>query len=184
MNSSENLANPVALKPEPHERIWGSNRLEPWFPNTTKKIGEVWFRQAESAVLVKFLFATENLSVQVHPNDAMARRCGHARGKTEMWHILSAEPNARIAVGFQSTVTKEQVRSAAADGSIMGLLRWIPVQPGQSWFIPAGAVHAVGAGVTLCEIQQNSDLTYRLHDFGRGRDLHIEDSLQAADLAF
>jgi len=167
-----------------HPRIWGSTQLEPWFPNPHEKIGEVWFPQAESPVLVKFIFTTENLSVQVHPGDAMAQQEGHARGKTEMWHILNAVPGAEIALGFECPITPEQVSIAAQDGSIMNLLRWLPVHPGETWFVPAGAVHAIGAGVTLCEVQQNSDVTYRLFDYGRGRELHLEQSLRAANLAY
>ncbi len=184
MTSLSEPASIRQLQPERHYRIWGSTRLEPWFPNTSEKIGEVWFSEPESLVLVKFLFATENLSVQVHPNDALAQQKGHPRGKTEMWHILRTEPGAKIALGFNTPVTANQVREAALDGSIMGLLRWIPVHPGETWFIPAGAVHAIGAGVTVCEVQQNSDLTYRLFDYGRGRELHLEDSLLAANLSF
>jgi len=184
MSSSHEPANARQLQPQQHHRVWGSHRLEPWFPNTTEKIGEVWFSQPESAVLVKFLFATENLSVQVHPGDAMAQQHGHPRGKTEMWHILKTAPEAKIALGFHSPVTADQVRQAALDGSIMGLLRWLPVHPGETWFIPAGTVHAIGAGVTVCEVQQNSDVTYRLFDYGRGRELHLAESLQAADLSY
>ncbi len=184
MTSSSEPASLRQLKPERHYRIWGSTRLEPWFPDTSEKIGEIWFPEPESPVLVKFLFATENLSVQVHPDDALAQQKGHPRGKTEMWHILKTEPGAKIALGFNAPVTSQQVREAALDGSIMGLLRWIPVHPGETWFIPAGAVHAIGAGVTVCEVQQNSDLTYRLFDYGRGRELHLEDSLLAANLSY
>ncbi len=144
----------------------------------------MWFREEHSPVLVKFLFTTENLSVQVHPDDLLARQSGHPRGKTEMWHILQAAPDARIALGFVHPVTEAAVRAAAVDGSIMGLLRWIPVVAGQTWFIPAGAVHAIGAGITLCEVQQNSDVTYRLFDYGRNRGLHLEESLRAADLNY
>ncbi len=184
MNSSPAHTKPQRLTPQMHARIWGATELEPWFPNPADKIGEVWFPQAESPVLVKFIFTTENLSVQVHPGDAMAQQDGHPRGKTEMWHILKAAPNAKIALGFESPLTPEQLLTAAQDGSIMHLLRWLPVHPGQTWFVPAGAVHAIGAGVTLCEVQQNSDVTYRLFDYGRGRELHLEQSLRAADLAF
>ncbi len=177
-------AKPRALKPEFRERIWGVDRLQPWFPDPEKRTGEVWFRDPDSPILIKFLFTTENLSVQVHPNDTQARESGDCLGKTEMWHVLSAEPGARIALGFAERVSHDQVRRAAGDGSIMGLLRWIPVTAGESFFIPAGAVHALGAGLTICEVQQNSDVTYRLFDYGRGRDLHLDESLQVLDLDF
>lgn len=178
------LPKPERIEPEQRERVWGSRKLEPWFPNPEVQIGEVWFREEHSPVLVKFLFTTENLSVQVHPDDRLARLSGHPRGKTEMWHILEAAAGARIALGFVQPVTREQVRAAARDGSIMELLRWIPVQTGQTWFIPAGAVHAIGAGITLCEVQQNSDVTFRLFDYGRPRELHLEESLRAANLDY
>lgn len=184
MNSSADRGKPAFLQPEFHERIWGSLELEPWFANPVHRTGEAWFREPESTVLVKFLFTTENLSVQVHPDDNLARSHGHPRGKTEMWHILRAQPSARIALGFKDRPTAAEVEAAALDGSIMDMLRWIPVSAGDTWFIPAGAVHAIGAGITLCEVQQNSDVTYRLFDYGRGRDLHIRESLEAMDLEF
>jgi mannose-6-phosphate isomerase len=184
MTLSGVLTKPEQILPVLRERIWGSTQLSPWFPDPPHKIGEVWFQHPALDVLVKFLFTAENLSVQVHPGDALARQQGFPRGKTEMWHILRATPSAQIALGFAETVTPDQVRRAAADGSIMGLLRWIPVHPGQTWFIPAGAVHAIGAGITLCEIQQDSDLTYRLYDYGRGRPLHLDESLRALNLSF
>lgn len=175
---------PRALAPEFHERVWGVDRLQPWFPDPPRKTGEVWFRDADSSILIKFLFTTENLSVQVHPDDTRARESGHCRGKTEMWHVLHAEPGAQIALGFAGPVSADQVRRAAGDGSIMALLRWIPVTAGDSFFVPAGAVHALGAGLTICEVQQNSDVTYRLFDYGRGRDLHLDQSLRVSDLGF
>ena len=189
MTLSSSPTRPERILPVMQERIWGSTHLDPWFPDLTlhgpsRKVGEVWFQPPGLPVLVKFLFAAENLSVQVHPNDALAQQLGFPRGKTEMWHILRAEPGAQIALGFSEPVTPDQVRRAAADGSIVGLLRWIPVHPGETWFIPAGAVHAIGAGITLCEIQQSSDLTYRLYDYGRGRPLHLDESLRALNLAF
>ncbi len=179
MNLLPEPASSRLLSPEFHERVWGSHQLEPLFPNSERKIGEVWFPEPDFPVLVKFLFTTENLSVQVHPDDRTARELGHVRGKSEMWHILAAAPSARIAVGFASPATRDQIGQAALDGSIMNMLRWVPARPGDSWFIPAGTVHAVGAGITLCEVQQNSDVTYRLFDYGRGRELHREQSLRA-----
>jgi mannose-6-phosphate isomerase len=125
-------------------------------------------------LLIKFLFTTDNLSVQVHPNDEQAQRTGKPRGKTEMWHILRAEPGARIALGLKRPVTAEELRQSALDGSIVELLNWIPVQAGQTFFTPAGTIHAIGAGIALCEIQQYSDITYRLYDWGRGRELHLD----------
>ena len=110
------MTRPVRLKAAQHEKIWGSMNLEPWFPRSDKKIGEVWFT-AESAipVLVKFLFTSDKLSVQVHPAGAL--------GKTEMWYILRAEPGAQIALGFRKRLSRERMREAAQSGEIESLLR-------------------------------------------------------------
>jgi mannose-6-phosphate isomerase len=163
------------LIPDFRERVWGSTRLEPWYPNPDKKIGEVWFEdQPPLPLLVKFIFTTEKLSVQVHPGDEYARKHHGSRGKTEMWHILAAEPGARIAAGFTQSLTESELREASQSGEIETLLNWIDARPGDTFFIPAGTVHAIGAGLALCEIQQNSDVTYRLYDYGRPRELHLD----------
>jgi mannose-6-phosphate isomerase len=169
------------LAPAFYERVWGVDNLSPWFPEAAppegKRFGEAWFtNETPLPILVKFLFTSANLSVQVHP----AGECGV--GKTEMWHILRAEPGARIALGFERDLSAAELRAAALSGEIEQLLRWIPVSAGETYFIPAGAVHAIGAGITLCEIQQNSDITYRLYDYGRPRELHLDLGLAAADL--
>jgi len=170
------------IEPRFVERVWGSLHLEPWFPNPAVKTGEVWFPAGR--LLIKFLFTTEALSVQVHPDDAYAQMHHASAGKTEMWHILEAAPGARLAAGFAEPVTREQVRAAALDGSIEKLLGWHEVQAGETFFMPAGAVHALGAGLVVCEIQQLSDITYRLFDYGRqpARELHLDRSLDVADL--
>jgi mannose-6-phosphate isomerase len=170
------------LEPSFREKIWGATRLEPWFPNSPSKIGEVWFEAAHDLPLVKFLFTTEKLSVQVHPDDAYARRHHGSSGKTEMWYVLAAEPGARIAAGFREPLTREQARAAAVSGEIEGLLQWFEARPGDTFFIPAGTVHAIGAGLALCEIQQNSDVTYRLYDYGRPRELHLDQALAVSRL--
>ena len=160
------------LTPRFLEKIWGSAHLEPWFASRDAsvvggKVGEVWFEGSEpSPLLVKFIFTSEDLSVQVHPE-----------GKTEMWHILAAQPGARIAAGFREPVSEGRLRAAAESGEIMDLLEWHAAAPGDTFFIPAGTVHAIGAGLVLCEIQQNSDVTYRLYDYGRPRELHLERGL-------
>jgi mannose-6-phosphate isomerase len=164
---------PQRLTPRFLEKVWGSTRLEPWFPNSQKKIGEVWFEGvADLPLLIKFLFTSENLSVQVHPE-----------GKTEMWHILAAEPGAKIAAGFREPVTAEQAKAAALSGEIEEMLEWFDAAPGDTFFIPAGTVHAIGAGLSLCEIQQWSDVTYRLYDYGRPRELHLDQGLAVSDLS-
>jgi mannose-6-phosphate isomerase len=170
------------LEPTFHERPWGTRNLDPWFPNARAKagpfpIGEVWFETPEVPLLVKFLFAKENLSVQVHPDDAYAQFHHSSPGKTEMWRVLKAEPGAKIAAGFREPVTSEQARAGALDGKIVNMLEWFDARPGDTFFIPAGTVHAIGGGVTMCEIQQQSDITYRFFDYGRGRELHLDSAL-------
>ena len=169
-----------AIEPKFVEKVWGSRRLEPWFPDRTEKTGEVWFPAGE--LLIKFLFTTEDLSVQVHPNDDYAREHEQSRGKTEMWHILRAEPGASVALGFRSRVEREALPELAKTGAIVERLAWFPCEPGDTFFVPAGTVHAIGHGLALCEIQQNSDVTYRLYDYGRPRELHLERSLDVSKL--
>ncbi len=165
------------------EKVWGSTHLEPLFPNSQHKIGEVWFEGVDDLpLLIKFLFTTEKLSVQVHPADDYARRHHNSRGKTEMWHILRAEPGAQIAAGFRETITPQRLRDASLSGEIENLLQWFDAAPGDTFFIPAGTVHAIGAGLTLCEIQQHSDVTYRLYDYGRPRELHLDQALDVINL--
>ena len=160
------------LTPRLVPKVWGSKHLEPWFPDASEKIGEVWFEAAEPLpLLVKFLFTTEALSVQVHPE-----------GKTEMWHILAADPGAKIAAGFREPITEERLRASALSGEIEDLLQWFEARPGDTFFIPAGTVHAIGAGLTLCEIQQHSDITYRLFDYGRPRELHLDEGARVSEL--
>jgi mannose-6-phosphate isomerase len=160
------------LTPRLVPKVWGSKHLEPWFPDASEKIGEVWFEAAEPLpLLVKFLFTTEALSVQVHPE-----------GKTEMWHILAADPGAKIAAGFREPITEERLRASALSGEIEDLLQWFEARPGDTFFIPAGTVHAIGAGLTLCEIQQHSDITYRLFDYGRPRELHLDEGARVSKL--
>ncbi len=175
------------LEPAFHGRVWGTRTLDPWFtdaPVQTSQlpIGEVWFETPEVPLLVKFLFTEQDLSVQVHPDDDHARLHHNSPGKTEMWHVLAAHKGAKIAAGFREPVTREQVRAAALDGTVMNLLEWFEAQTGDIFFIPAGTVHAIGAGLTICEIQQRSDITYRLYDYGRGRELHLDHALAVSRL--
>jgi mannose-6-phosphate isomerase len=171
------------LTPSFKEKVWGSPRLEPLFPNSLNKIGEIWFEHAAPLpLLIKFLFTSENLSVQVHPADPYARLHHDSPGKTEMWHILAAEPGAQIAAGFKDTITPRRLREASLSGDIENLLQWHSAKPGDTFFIPAGTVHAIGAGITLCEIQQQSDVTYRLYDYGRPRELHLDHAVKVSDL--
>jgi mannose-6-phosphate isomerase len=168
-----------AIEPRFIPKIWGSKELEPWFPNPTEPTGEVWFPAGE--LLIKFLFTTENLSVQVHPKDDYAALHEQSLGKTEMWHILRAAPDAKVALGFTEPVGPQQFRKSAESGEIVDLLEWMPAHAGDTFFAPAGTVHAIGAGLALCEIQQNSDVTYRVFDYGRDRGLQLEKALEVAD---
>ncbi len=143
--------------------------------------------ESEFPLLVKLLFPSEKLSVQVHPDDAMAQEMGQPRGKTECWYVLEAETGATIALGLREGVTAEAVRTAV-DGvhrvgmTLEDLLEWVPVTVGEMIFVDAGTVHAIGPGVVLLETQQTSDTTYRLYDYGRGRELHLELGLRALKL--
>jgi len=174
------------LAPTVLEKVWGSALTEPWLANPEgKKVGELWFSApAELPVLVKFLFTSERLSVQVHPGDAYANARHMSTGKTEMWHVLRAEPGATVALGLRESISRERLHAAALNGDIVDLLQWIPTHPGDTFFVPAGTIHAIGAGLVLCEIQQFSDVTYRLFDYHRKpeRELHLDDSLAVACL--
>lgn len=130
-------------------------------------------------LLLKLLFPRDKLSVQVHPNDAIAQLQGEPRGKTECWYVLSAEPGASIALGLRPGTTAEAVRKAVAAQTLEELLDWLPVFAGDMIYVDAGTVHSIGPGVVLLETQQYSDLTYRLYDFGRPRELHLELAMRA-----
>jgi mannose-6-phosphate isomerase len=170
----------VRLTPSLREKVWGKTRLSPWFPDSERPVGEAWFLAGrELPLLVKLLFTSEKLSVQVHPDDGE----NGPRGKTEMWHILEAEPGARIALGFREPITRERLWVSTRTGEVEELLNWIPVQAGETYFTPAHTVHAIGAGIVLCEIQQNSDVTYRLWDYGRPREIHVEKAVPISDLS-
>jgi mannose-6-phosphate isomerase len=130
-------------------------------------------------LLLKFLFPTQKLSVQVHPDDEGARTIGQSCGKTECWYVLAAQPGAQVALGFKNGVTKADVEQAIRDVRLEELINWIDVHPGELIYVDAGTVHAIGPGVVMVETQQNSDTTYRLYDYGRPRELHIKEGLAA-----
>ncbi len=173
---------PTRLTASLREKIWGATALGPWFPDSREKIGEVWFVSDGKPlpILIKFIFTSGHLSVQVHPDDEYARIHEGSPGKTEMWHILRADPGATIAVGLRSEISSERLREAAISGEIESLLNWIRVSPGDTIFTAPGTIHAIGAGVALCEIQQQSDVTYRLYDYGRPRELHLDRAIAVA----
>ena len=166
------------------EKPWGRDVLPaPFVAPGGSRIGEIWFEPPPQlpGLLVKYIFTSEALSVQVHPSDAQTLAGGLGRqGKEECWLIVAAEPGARLGIGFDAAITPDAMRAAALDGSIEGLLTWHPVEPGDFFYIPANTVHAIGAGVSLIEVQQNSDITYRLYDYGRPRELHLDEGIAVA----
>ena len=173
----------IARKP------WGRLDLQPWssIDASTDPVGELWLERTDksalnAALLLKLLFTSQPLSIQVHPNDQVARSIGLPNGKTEAWYILSAQPGARIALGLNRHLSPQALREAIRDGSIADLVQWRPVAQGDVIFVPGGTIHAIGADIVLAEIQQRSDTTFRLFDFGRHRELH-EDSVVAASEA-
>jgi mannose-6-phosphate isomerase len=198
---------PFRLQPTFSQRVWGRKDLRPWYEETgtTELVGEAWLTGPDCVVetgdlegqifktvaaehptglgggefplLVKMLFPNEKLSVQVHPNDAQAQAMGQPRGKTECWYVLEAEPGATVALGLKPGVTPDTVRAGVADGTMESLMEWVPVSEGDMIFVDAGTVHAIGPGVVLLETQQTCDVTYRLYDYGRPRELHLEQGI-------
>jgi mannose-6-phosphate isomerase len=167
---------------------WGVTDLRPWssVDGSGEAIGELWFQRADESapiptLLLKLLFTSEPLSIQVHPDDAFARSIGLPNGKTEAWYILSALPNAQVAVGLKRHLTSQELRASIRDGSIADLVQWRPVSDGDTIFVPAGTVHAIGAGIVLAEIQQHSDATFRIFDYGRRRELNEDNAVAVAD---
>ena len=126
---------------------------------------------------MKFLFPREWLSVQVHPNDAEAQAIGQPRGKNECWYVLSAEPDAKLALGFREEITPEEIERAIREGTLESKLKYVPVKAGDMVYVEAGTIHAIGPGMVVLETQQYSDTTYRLYDYGRPRELHLKDGL-------
>ena len=166
------------------EKPWGVDVLPaPFTAPAGQRIGEIWFEPpaALPQLLVKYIFTSEKLSVQCHPSDAQTETMGIGRqGKEECWLVIDAQPGATLGIGFRQAISAADMRAAALDGSIEDLLVWHKVQPGDFFYIPANTVHAIGAGVGIIEIQQNSDITYRLYDYGRPRELHLEEGMAVA----
>ena len=166
------------------EKPWGRTDLAGVFGGSSeRRIGEIWFEHSalrDLPLLVKYIFTSEKLSVQVHPNDDEAHKRGLASGKNECWYILDAEEGATLGLGLKAEVAADELRKAAIDGSIEELMDWRPVTPGDFFYVPAGTVHAIGAGLMVLEVQQNSDVTYRLYDYGRPRELHLDDGISVS----
>jgi mannose-6-phosphate isomerase len=168
------------------EKLWGRHDLPTGFGAPAgQQTGEIWYQgdnlpPALNALLVKYLFTSEKLSVQVHPTDAQARAIGLSGGKSECWFVTHAEEGATLGIGLHAAMTADELRAAALDGSIENALVWHIAEAGQCWFIPAGTIHAIGPGVTLVEVQQANDITYRLYDYGRPRELHLDAAVAVA----
>ncbi len=180
---------------DPIGEVWltGDECVVATGPHAGEKLGALFAEQHDallggnapavgSPLLIKVIFAQEKLSVQVHPDDKMAQKYGQPRGKTECWYALAAEPDAQVAVGLKPGVTLAEVREGIHNGTLEASLNVLPVRAGDMIFVDAGTVHAIWPGSILLETQQNSDITYRMYDYGRPRELHIEKSLEATRL--
>jgi mannose-6-phosphate isomerase len=179
---------------DPIGEVWltGDDCLVATGPHKGKKLGALFGEQgaallgvgsqADSPLLIKTIFAKEKLSVQVHPDDKMARKYGEPRGKTECWYALAAEPGAEVAVGVKPGTTLAEIQEGISAGTLEARLNMVPVAAGDLIYVDAGTVHSIWPGSILLETQQNADVTYRMYDYGRPRELHIEKSLEATKL--
>ncbi len=162
---------------------WAGKTLADYLAAHPADQGERALAYGEFPLLIKFIDAAKPLSVQVHPDDEYARRVENAQGKTEMWYVVEAREDAGIYYGFKKAITLEQMREAIAGDTLTDVLNWVPAKKGDVFFIPAGTVHAIGAGLLIAEVQQSSNLTYRVYDYGRlgadgkPRALHIDKAL-------
>ena len=176
----------INLAPLLVDKPWGVARLPaPFVAPQDRCIGEIWFeaasQEAVSPLLVKYLFTSEKLSIQVHPDDEQARARGHSSGKEECWYILDAKPGACLGIGTIRPLGPSELHAAALNGELEQLIQWHPVQADMMFHIPPGTIHAIGPDITLLEVQQASDITYRLYDYGRPRELHLADGTAVAD---
>jgi mannose-6-phosphate isomerase len=201
------MANLVKLTPHVVEKVWGGHQLaqlKGW--DITTKVGETWEVSTHSAgsskfngvalnsltqlsYLVKFIDTTDNLSIQVHPDDEYAQK-ENDKGKTECWLILAAKEGSGIYLGFKPEITRKEFKTAVDNGlQVDQFLNFIPVKAGDFFYVPAGAVHAIGSGVTLCEVQQASGITYRVWDWnrvgmdGKPRELHIDKAMDVLEFS-
>lgn len=167
------------------EKPWGRTDIPAEFGDMSgRRIGEIWYEsegREQLPLLVKWLFTSEKLSIQVHPDDAQAQARGMPSGKEECWYIVDAEPGAVLGMGTKKPLNADELRTASLSGEIEQLMDWRPVKAGDYFYIPAGTVHAIGAGITLVEVQQYADITYRLYDYGRPRELHLDDGVAVSD---
>lgn len=164
------------LSPRPVAKEWGVDGIV-----AGERIGEIWFApegDPADGLLIKYLHTSAPLSIQVHPQAEPAQRLS----KNEAWYILAAAPDAVIGIGPRRKIDRDRLRTAAIDGSIAGLVEWRPVRAGDFLYCPSGTIHCIGADISLIEVQENADVTYRLHDFGRARETHVERAVAAAIL--
>ena len=167
------------------QKPWGRSDIGIFNGETnglTSRIGEIWFDNHASDVLVKYLFTSDRLSIQVHPDDRQARQMGGTRGKEECWLILEAQRGAHYGIGLKRDVSLQELERSALDGTIVDLMDWREALAGDFIYNPAGTVHALGPGLTVLEVQQNSDITLRLFDYFSDRPLHLKESLAVAKL--
>ncbi|HEY7809943.1 MAG TPA: class I mannose-6-phosphate isomerase [Allosphingosinicella sp.] len=165
------------------EKPWGRDALPAPFSGLgdDSRIGEVWFAGTDHLpLLAKYIFTSEKLSIQVHPDAEQAKAMEVEGGKHECWLILDAEPGGTIGIGVKRTLSPAELRAAALDGSLEALIDWRPVRAGDFFYVPAGTVHAIGAGISLLEFQQNDGVTFRLYDYGRPRELHLDQAIAVA----
>lgn len=173
------------------EKPWGRDDLAPPFVDSdaaiSEPIGELWYQSpidaSDDPLLIKYLFTSEKLSVQVHPDDCAARAGGHKSGKAECWYVLDAKPDAVLGLGLKTSISPDALRQASLSGAVEQMIDWKPTKAGDVWYVPPGTIHAIGPGLTLIEVQQNIDLTYRLYDYGRPRALHLDDAIAVANAA-
>ena len=172
------------LKPVKFDKIWG---YEEWIASTHKNGPQKEFVELVKnyPLLVKIIQADDRLSIQLHPDDETAVRLEGkgSSGKTECWYVLDAKPGAKLVYGLKKAYSKDELKKAVEENTLENLLNLTEVKKGDFIYIPSGTVHAIGGGLRLLEVQQNCDVTYRLYDWGRPRELHIEKGLQAVKSA-
>ncbi|WP_438961947.1 type I phosphomannose isomerase catalytic subunit [Nonlabens sp.] len=181
------VENDISLVDNGHYKGFNLNELIEKHPLSLLGSKVIQQHGRQFPLLIKYINAAQDLSIQVHPDDAVAIKKHNSFGKTEMWYIMDALPDSRLILGFKKDVDKHAFAKAISQKSVLDLLNQIEVQEGDAFFIKPGLVHAIGAGITLAEIQQSSDITYRVYDFdrkdhqGNTRELHIEDSIEVSD---
>lgn len=190
--------NPILLAPILKNYIWGGTRLktEYGFESDEERVAEAWMLsshkdgkniETEMPILVKLIDARDKLSVQVHPNDEYAYRVEGEAGKTEMWYIVDCEDGAQLIYGFKKQISKEEFERRIRDNTLDEVMNYVPVHKGDVFFIPSGTLHAIGSGILIAEIQQSSNTTYRVSDYGRlgadgkPRQLHVEKALDVTE---